>query len=320
MFSEQMPKVSVVIPVYNGANYMREAIDSALAQTYGNMEIIVVNDGSTDDGVTDRIARSYGDRILYISKENGGVSSALNEGIRHMTGDYVSWLSHDDVYAPEKIACQVEGLAKAEEEKAIALCAHCFIDQNSRRLPKTARQRFSPGCHGWREALAEELAHGTFNGCAMLIPKTAFDECGLFHEGLRFSQDFLMWMQFFFAGYSVVYTADEYVFSRIHPKQVTNTSRELFQKDSAAIADMVIPRLSALEEDDTHFLYAFARRNAKYGNRAVVRSCMEVGRIRALFTPKHRIALKLRLLYGEVRPTLRKFYYRLLVKVKPIER
>ena len=70
------PLVSIVIPVYNGANYMREAIDSALAQTYENKEIIVVNDGSSDNGETDRIAKEYGDRIRYILKQNGGVSSA----------------------------------------------------------------------------------------------------------------------------------------------------------------------------------------------------------------------------------------------------
>ena len=64
------PKVSIVIPVYNGENYMKEAIDSALAQTYDNCEIIVVNDGSTDH--TDMIAKSYGHKIRYFSKDNGG--------------------------------------------------------------------------------------------------------------------------------------------------------------------------------------------------------------------------------------------------------
>ena len=75
------PLISIVIPVYNGSNFLREAIDSALAQTYKNIEIIVVNDGSADDGETERIALSYGDKIRYFKKENGGVSSALNYGI-----------------------------------------------------------------------------------------------------------------------------------------------------------------------------------------------------------------------------------------------
>lgn len=96
------PLVSIVIPVYNGANYMREAIDSAINQTYDNIEIIVVNDGSTDNGETERIALSYGDKIKYYKKENGGCASALNYGISKMQGEWFSWLSHDDVYYPEK--------------------------------------------------------------------------------------------------------------------------------------------------------------------------------------------------------------------------
>ena len=91
-------KVTILIPVYNGSNYLKEAIESALAQTYKNKEIIVVNDGSTDNGKTKEIALSYKDKIKYYEKENGGAPTALNYGIERMTGDYLSWLSHDDLY------------------------------------------------------------------------------------------------------------------------------------------------------------------------------------------------------------------------------
>ena len=83
------PKVSIIIPVYNGSNYLKEAIDSALEQTYKNIEIIVVNDGSRDNGATEKIVKSYGDRIRYYKKDNGGVSTALNLGIEKMTGEYL---------------------------------------------------------------------------------------------------------------------------------------------------------------------------------------------------------------------------------------
>ena len=71
-------KISIIIPVYNGANYLRNAIDSALEQTYDNCEVLVINDGSSDDGATERIAAEYGERIRYFYKENGGVATALN--------------------------------------------------------------------------------------------------------------------------------------------------------------------------------------------------------------------------------------------------
>ena len=305
------PKVSIIIPVYNGSNYMKEAIDSALAQTYDNVEVIVVNDGSTDGGETEKIALSYGDRIQYLRKENGGVSSALNEGVRRMTGDYFSWLSHDDAYAPDKIRHQIDSLAEAKQERALALCAYCFINETSERLAKTARRRFEAGTHDWETVLMETLSHGTFNGCALLIPKVAFDECGLFHEGMRFSQDFLMWVQIFLAKYSLVYNAHEDVFSRIHGKQVTQTGRAMFQKDSMTIGEIIIPRLADLGGEKP-FLYAFAMRNAKYGNGSVVKACLRAGK----FTIKQRISLWTKSVYGGIRPKLRKMYYRLFVRTK----
>ena len=80
------PLVSIVIPVYNGSNYLAEAIDSALAQTYPNIEILVINDGSKDDGATKNLALSYGDKIRYFEKENGEVATALNFGIEKLNG------------------------------------------------------------------------------------------------------------------------------------------------------------------------------------------------------------------------------------------
>src|SRR5436305_205147 len=85
-----LPLVSICIPVYNGADYLRDAIESALAQTYSRIEVVVVNDGSTDGGATEEIAKSFGDKIRYLAKPNGHVASALNHGISHMAGKYLS--------------------------------------------------------------------------------------------------------------------------------------------------------------------------------------------------------------------------------------
>ena len=102
------PLVSIVIPVYNGSKYLGEAIDSALEQTYKNIEIVVINDGSKDNGKTRAVAKSYGDKIRYYEKENGGVSSALNYAIKMSKGQFISWVSHDDKILPEKIELQIE--------------------------------------------------------------------------------------------------------------------------------------------------------------------------------------------------------------------
>ena len=111
--------VSIIIPVYNGSNYLKEAIESALGQTYKNIEILVINDGSNDKGLTHNLAISFGDKIKYYKKENGGVASALNFGIVKMKGEYFSWLSHDDIYKPEKTELQIAFLNKNKDIKIV---------------------------------------------------------------------------------------------------------------------------------------------------------------------------------------------------------
>ena len=99
-------KVSVIIPTFNSGAYLNEAINSVLNQTYSPIEIIVVNDGSTDS--TDNILREYLNDIKYLSQENLGPASARNLGIKHAKGEYIAFLDADDIWLPEKIEKQVD--------------------------------------------------------------------------------------------------------------------------------------------------------------------------------------------------------------------
>jgi glycosyltransferase involved in cell wall biosynthesis len=190
MNNEFNPKVSIVIPVYNGSNFMRDAIDSALSQTYKNLEIIVVNDGSKDDGETERIALSYGDRIRYFYKENGGTSTALNIGIENMTGDYFSWLSHDDMYYPNKIKRQVEELGKMEDKNTIIMSDLDGINEKGEKLYKTNYiehiRKYPPREHSYIHPVIYNQTHG----CTLLIHRKCFDEVGVFDEQELVAQDF----------------------------------------------------------------------------------------------------------------------------------
>jgi glycosyltransferase involved in cell wall biosynthesis len=98
-------KVSVVIPFFNGVDWLCDAIQSVLDQTYNNLEIIVVNDGSPEN-VDDFLAK-YGDKIIYILKENGGPASARNLGIDKATGEYIAFLDSDDIWLNNKIEKQI---------------------------------------------------------------------------------------------------------------------------------------------------------------------------------------------------------------------
>ena len=310
------PLVSIIIPVYNGANYMREAIDSALAQTYNNTEVIVVNDGSNDEGATDRIARSYGDRVRYFTKENGGVSSALNLGIRMMKGDYLSWLSHDDMYAPTKIEKQVALIAEQARDNTIAMCARQQINSESVKIGSSARSNL-PLCQvlNWKQALMYVINHSC-NGCALLIPKALLSKCEEFDENLRYSQDFLMWARLFMSGASLIYHDDVEVFSRVHSQQVTVAKKDLFLHDSTVIAELLSPDLAGLSDENNAFLYAFAKTNAIHLNPIAVECCIEFGRRSGTITAVQSFKLKLLCVYGAIRPCLRKVYYCVVKRTK----
>lgn len=240
------PKVSIIIPVYNGSNFMKCAIDCALAQTYENTEIIVVNDGSNDDGKTEAIALSYGDQIRYFSKPNGGVSSALNYGILKMTGVYFAWLSHDDAYTPTRIADAVALLASHDllGKKYVGFTGGYVADAGGTKI-KDLRHSFEPNrIYSSYEAMGVMVANGTLYGCNLLIPREAFDEAGLFDESLRYSQDTLMWYRIFLAGYGLVSDDLPNVMSRMHGNQVSHLRRDLFSHDALVIAKLLAEPLA----------------------------------------------------------------------------
>ncbi|WP_341756961.1 MULTISPECIES: glycosyltransferase family 2 protein [unclassified Candidatus Tisiphia] len=213
------PKVSIVIPVYNGANYMRQAIDSAVAQTYKNLEIIVVNDGSNDNGETERIALSYGDKIRYFSKANGGVASALNLAIREMTGEYFSWLSHDDLYTPEKIEHQINILSNLANRNTIIYGGYEVIDHKSRSLCFERLDKIFTieKCNIPLFILMRGLIHG----CVLLIPIKYFHEIGVFDETLLTTQDYALWFEFLRVA-PTHFDARILIKSRVHPDRGTH--------------------------------------------------------------------------------------------------
>ncbi|MBU3584096.1 glycosyltransferase [Polynucleobacter sp. 15G-AUS-farblos] len=207
------PKVTIIIPVFNGANFLREAIDSALSQTYKNTEIIVVNDGSDDHNQTENIALSYANKIIYIKKQNGGVASALNEGIRQMTGEYFSWLSHDDLYKQEKILDQVNALvsmSESQRNKSIIYSNFSVFDEQQCKEITLKKVDYS-----FRLWLTLE---NSLHGCTLLIPKKAFEKYGNFNEVLKTTQDYDMWFRLA-ETYNFYLVQDSLVKARSHSEQ-----------------------------------------------------------------------------------------------------
>jgi len=237
-----IPKVTIVIPVYNGARYLREAIDSALAQTFKDIEVIVVNDGSSDGGKTEEIALSYGTAIRYFRKENGGVASALNIGIREMKGDYFSWLSHDDVFYVDKIAAQLSFLdSSGSIPDTILYGDYDIINSKSEftgsikiDAPKPERMCFAL------------MVSYPIHGCTTLIPRSCFEKEGLFDEKLRTTQDYDLWFRF--AGlFPFVHQAKSLIKSRHHEAQGTITMNKLHMLEVDKLLSIFVNEISPEE-------------------------------------------------------------------------
>ncbi len=109
MVNNREPLVSVIIPTYNSGRYIKEAIDSVLAQTYKNLEIIVIDDGSMDD--TRTVLEQYAGKIKYFYKKNGGPASARNLGIKNSKGEYIAFLDSDDIWLTDKINLQLQEMS-----------------------------------------------------------------------------------------------------------------------------------------------------------------------------------------------------------------
>jgi len=214
------PLVSIVIPVYNGSNYMKDAIDSALNQTYKNIEIIVVNDGSNDNGETEKIALSYEDKIRYIYKENGGVATAVNVGINNMRGEYFAWLSHDDMYYPNKTQMQIDAIIDTGDMKTIVHSNYdlLYMETGKREPVDWTKQHTQ-----------EHLTHGNFapvflciHGCSILIHKSHFERVGIYDEKLIATQD-SVFLFHVMRGQKSVFVNEPLFVGRIHKEQGSQT-------------------------------------------------------------------------------------------------
>lgn len=249
MSSGNNPLVSIVIPVYNGANYLSEAIDSALAQSYQNCEVLVINDGSGDGGATETIALSYGNRIRYIYKENGGVASALNKGIEMMRGDYFSWLSHDDLYTPDKVQNAINALHNVPgPTRTIIVCDLDLIDASGKTIFRPVRNTIR-GFYSGREVFMRFLEGLRFGGCNMLIPRDLFKLYGDFRD-LKTMQDVECWIRFMLNDCAFLFTEDRSVKTRIHDEQDGQRLRHLVAGERNLLGKIMTDHLTKLNADN----------------------------------------------------------------------
>lgn len=254
------PLVSIVIPLYNGSNYVEEALKCALAQDYDNVEIVVVNDGSTDGGAGRDICMKYADRIRYLEKPNGGCASALNYGIREAKGDYISWLSHDDLYESNKLSHQIALLYRegGDPENTIISNRGGLIDGDGNPIkhPSIGENKKLDGLGFFRYLLFCKCV----NGCGLLIPKKLFDNGLYFDESMRFVLDWNLWLKMAACGAGVLLDEGVLVSNRVHGGQVTVKQKQLHLVETAQTVEALFQFLQdkpiVFMEELYYFAYA----------------------------------------------------------------
>ncbi|WP_437913998.1 glycosyltransferase [Sorangium sp. So ce302] len=212
----QEPLVSVVIPTYNYGHFVVDAVESVLAQTYKRHEIIVVDDGSSDD-TPGRLA-SYRDRIRYVRQQNQGVSAARNLGIGLASGEWVALLDADDVWHPQKLALQISVLNAHPDLSVIGGAG------SSGALPPDLPEE--PVVD--RLSVVDFLTWTPMAQSSVMVRRRCFDRVGGFDAKLRYAEDREMWIRLA-AAFSTARVKTPLYYYRAHPDQVSRNAMAMYQ-------------------------------------------------------------------------------------------
>jgi glycosyltransferase involved in cell wall biosynthesis len=242
--------VSIIIPVYNAAQHLHEAIESALCQTYRNLEIILVNDGSTDD--PESIVNSFNDsRIRYYSQENKGQSAASNYGLNVSKGDFIKFFDADDIMDPGHIESQLN--ARESTGNALSFCswARFYNDDiaTARFIPESNWQTMEPLT--WIKS-AMNNKYDMMPGWAWLIPRSLLERTGGWNEELSLNNDFEFSIRLVLQATHVYFTPEAKMYYRSGQKTSLSagTSRKAF---AAAVQSAKIGCAFLLQKENTAF-------------------------------------------------------------------
>jgi len=213
-----MPKVSVVIPTYNHARYLPHALNSVINQSYPNLEVLVIDDGSTDG--TAELVNPYRSKINYVYKTNGGTPSALNLGLSLAMGKYVCWLSADDILMADKVAKQV-GLMEGDPGLGFSYTSFMVIDANG-----TKQYDVNSAYYPDKQEMVTKLMEGCFiNGSSVMMRRSALKVVGDFDVGLPQAHDYDLWYRFL-RFYSCGFLAEPLLAYRWHGENMSRTPIE----------------------------------------------------------------------------------------------
>ena len=222
------PMVSVVIPAFNQARFLPAAIESALAQTYRDREIIVVDDGSTDE--TPAVAQRYGDGVRYVRQANTGLAGARNTGIDRARGAFVALLDSDDVWLP----CFLEhmlGVADAHPRSAVYFSAWRYINSAGSLLPEPPHAHAVPQTMMYRALLRANFIVPS----SVVMRRPAVVSAGLFDQQFRRLEDWELWIRLLRQGQTLAGSTACHLHYRVHGESLSADSTAMEQAALALV-------------------------------------------------------------------------------------
>ncbi|HVN87181.1 MAG TPA: glycosyltransferase [Candidatus Binatia bacterium] len=181
-----MPSISVIIPTFNRRDLVCEAVESVLAQRDADLELIVVDDGSTDE--TDAALARFGDRLRCVRQDNRGVSAARNAGVRHARGKWIAFLDSDDLWLPDKLAVQCSFVA-AHPDTRICQTGELWL-RNGVRVNPCRHHRKPDG-----DVFVPSLERCVVSPSAVMLRRDLFQAAGGFDEDLPACEDYDLWLR-----------------------------------------------------------------------------------------------------------------------------
>jgi glycosyltransferase involved in cell wall biosynthesis len=231
-----MPEVSIVIPTYNSAAYLLEAVNSVLAQTFQDLEVIVIDDGSTDN--TEAAMSQFGPPVRYLRQSNGGVAVARNRGIEESRGRYVAFLDADDTWLPNKLERQFEAFKKSDNK--VCYTAFTVVDSDLTPIRIAHSQRRG-------KTLEDLLLRGNIVGsiCTVLCERALLQGVGGFDSSLSQCADWDMWVRLA-ARTDFLYVDEPLVTYRQHASNMSRNA-PLLEHDSLRVLEkgFAMPELPA---------------------------------------------------------------------------
>lgn len=228
----RMPKVSVNIPVYNDEKYIRETLNSALSQTYKELEVVIVDDGSTDR--TAEIIRSYRDpRIKYHYQPNQGIGAARNKALELSSGKYIAFLDHDDLWLPKKLEKQI-ALFEKNPELGLVFCDTIFFNEKG-DLYNIYKTRKPP-----RGNVFKHLLDWYFLSCeTVVIKKDVLKNIGHFSPHMMMAEEYDLFLRIAYK-YSIDYVDEPLAKYRIHEKNYSwGKELQAIEEESEALDRLV---------------------------------------------------------------------------------